>query len=171
MLLSFLTPKQYNATEFDDRLTWVSYGSMIVMIIAFVLLCALLFWLLVYKNVKIGKKEKLLFAFVAVFSVPFLNMLERGNIMALALIALLTYAVTYNSPSGLVRELGLLALAFSFSLKIYPVLFAWILFADKRYKEFFRCALYSVVFLVLPSFCFGGPECLLRIVQNIFSFS
>ena len=171
MALSYVTPDEYNATEFDDRKCWNEYGVNIALIVAFAVVCAVLFALLVYKSVRLEKKTRLLLTFVAVFSVPFMNMIERGNIMVPALIGLVAFAVTYHSQNRVVRELGIIALAFSFSLKLYPILFAWILFADKRYKEFFRCALYCVLLLILPSFAFGGPECLWLIVKNIFSFS
>ena len=171
MALSYLTPDEYNATDFKHRKLWDEYTVNIVLIVAFAAICTALFALAVYKSVKLDKSSKLLFTAAAVFGIPFMNLIERGNIMVLALICLVFFAATYQSDSALVRELGIIALAFSFSLKLYPILFAWILFADKRYKEFFRCALYCVLLLVLPSFAFGGPWCLWSIVENIFSFS
>lgn len=170
-LLSFVTPKEYNATSFDDRYTWSDYPANVALIWIFITVSTAVLALIVYRSVKLERKKKILFAAVAIFSVPVLNMLERGNIMIWAFIALVIYAVTYNSESALVRELGLVSLAFSFSLKLYPIMFAWILLADKRYKEFFRCAIYSLALLILPSFFFGGPSCLLTILQNILSFS
>lgn len=171
MLMSFITPKAYNETDFLFRCSWTSYRSAIVLITVFTLISAAIFFLLVRKCVKGEKRYAWLFAFVAVFSVPFLNMLERGNIMSLALFGLLVFVLTYHSDKPWLRELGLVALAFSFSLKLYPILFAWILLSDKRWKEFFRCALYCIILLILPSFAFGGPACLWQIVQNIFVFS
>ncbi|MBQ8345776.1 MAG: hypothetical protein IJY42_05890, partial [Clostridia bacterium] len=111
------------------------------------------------------------FALAGVIGVPFLNLIERGNLIILAVFALMIYAMTYDHPSAVWREVGLICLAFSFSLKLYPLLFAWVLIGDKRYRAFVRCAIYSVLLLVLPSFAFGGPSCLLVIVKNIFSFS
>ncbi len=171
LLFSLITPDRYNFTIFKVRKTWVNYDSAVLLIVLYVFICTLLFALLIYKGLKCDKKQKWLFVAVCIFSIPFLNMMERGNIMVLALLSLMVYAITYDSPSKIIRELGLLALAFSFSLKLYPILFAWLLIGDKRYKEFFRCALYCVALLLLPSFAFGGVECLLIILKNIFSFS
>lgn len=172
-LLSRFTPARYNNSVFENRYDWQSYPETVALIILFVAVCVLLLGLMVFFN--LGKthsvKKKLLIALAAVCSVPCLNMLERGNALILSLILLMVYALTYDSESRLVRELGLIALAFSFSFKLYPILFAWLLLGDKRYKEFFRCALYCVILLVLPSFFFGGPACLLTIVKNILSFS
>lgn len=171
MLLSYLTPDEYNAGRWWHRKDWSAYAENVVLIAAFVVICVALLALIVYRGFDSTKKKKLMLTVAAVFSIPFLNMLERGNIMTLAFMALLCYALTYDSKSGFVRELGIIALAFSVSLKIYPALFAWVLISDKRYREFFRCVLYSIVLLVVPSFAFGGPSCLLIILENIFRFS
>ena len=171
VLFSKITPAAYNATSFDDRQTWSAYGTNIALCVIFTVVCTLLFFLVSYNLLNTSRKNKIIFAAVSVFSVPYLYMMERGNIMVLAVVALLCYLLTYDSEKAWVRELGLLALAFSFSLKLYPIMFAWILLADKRYKEFFRCALYSVALLILPSFAFEGPSCLLTIFENIFGFS
>lgn len=171
LLLSKITPVSYNVTDWDYRLSWTYHRTNIVLICAFILICTFIFSLLIYASLKSSRKNKLLFVAVAVFSVPFLNMLERGNIMVIAFLFLLVYALTYDSKSAALRELGLIALAFSFSIKLYPALFAWVLIADKRYREFFRCIIYCLILLILPSFAFGGPSCLLLILENIFSFS
>ena len=171
LLFSYLTPDAYNATSFEDRKTWSAYDGNILLIAAVTVLASLLLILPIWKSLGTDRKTKVLFTLAAFFSVPCLNMLERGNMMVLALAGVMVYAMTYHSESRLARELGLLALAFSFSLKLYPILFAWLLIGDRRYKEFFRCALYSLALLILPSFFFGGPICLWWIFENIFFFS
>ncbi len=171
VLFSKITPDAYNATPFERRQIWDAYGVNVALITIFVVVCTLLFAMTIYRGLDASKKKKLLFATVAVFSVPYLYLIERGNIMVLAVISLICYLLTYESEKAWVRELGLLSLAFSFSLKLYPIMFAWVLIADKRYKEFFRCAIYSVLFLILPTFAFEGPSCLLVILENIFGFS
>jgi len=98
-------------------------------------------------------------------------MVERGNMILFCFIALMIYAFTYNSEKKLYRELGLLCLAFAFSLKLYPVVFGWFLLIDKRYKEALRCAAYGIIMLVLPSVFFGGLDCFVQIFNNITSFS
>lgn len=171
VLFSKITPDAYNATPFYQRMSWNVYGINVVLSLLFVLLCTALFAAVIYRTLDAPKQKKILFTVVSICSVPYLFMIERGNIMVLAVVSLLCYLLTYNSEKALIRELGLLALAFSFSLKLYPILFAWVLIADKRYKEFFRCAIYSAALLLLPTFAFGGPSCLLIILENIFGFS
>jgi len=171
VLFSKITPDAYNATPFYQRTSWNVYGFNVFLCVAVVLLCTALFALAIYRSLNAPKAKKILFTIVAICSVPYLFMIERGNIMVLAVIALFGYLLSYDSEKPWIRELGLLSLAFSFSLKLYPILFAWVLIADKRYKEFFRCAIYSVVLLILPTFAFEGPSCLLIILENIFNFS
>lgn len=170
-LVSFITPSKYNSVQFCNRYSWVDYPINIALITAFLVLCTAALAILIYMSLKLEKKKRLLLTLAAVCSIPVLNMLERANIMIIAVIALLIFAMTYDSKSAVLREIGIIALALSFSIKLYPIIFAWILFANKRYREFFRCAVYSVAFLILPSFAFGGPKCLIDIVKNILSFS
>ncbi len=171
LAMSLLVPNAYKDTSFDDRYEWVEYPICWVLIGIFVAISLILFALIIFAGAKQFGKKRGWMVFVSVFSVPFLNMLERGNIVTFSFLGLMAFAVTYNSEKPWIRELGVLALAFSFSIKLYPILFAWILFANKRYGAFFRCALYSLAFLILPSFFFGGPICLWWILQNILSFS
>ena len=90
-------------------------------------------------------------------SLPFLFMLERGNVVVLALLPLLLYMRYYDDKRPLARELGLLALALSAALKLYPALFGLCLLRDRRYRDALRSAGYALLLFVLPSFFFGGP--------------
>lgn len=170
-LLAKLMPDGYNATDFDSRREWMNEPIAIVILLLFLALCVLLFALLVWNSLKVDRRTRILFTAAAVCCLPFVTMMERGNILVFCVLGLLVYLMTYDSERWYVRELGLLALAFAFSIKLYPILFAWILLADKRFAAFFRCALYSLGMLILPSFFFGGPRILISLLENIFSFS
>ena len=133
---------------------------------------AFIFFFIAYNAMKNGSSyRRFAFAFLAFFSVPVLYLIERGNIIILALISLMIYAFTYNSEEKWKRELGLIALAFSFSIKLYPVVFGWLLIADKRWKDALKCVIYGVLMLLLPSVFFGGPACFYYVFLNIFDFS
>lgn len=138
-----------------------------------ILACAIALFSLIFKVFENGSiTKRLLFSIAMLFSVPSLYLLERGNIIILSLLALIVYAFTYNSDSKIKRELGLLALAFAFSIKLYPVVFGWFLISDKRYKDAIRCAAYGLLMLLIPSFFFGGPIfCVQQVFNNIFKFS
>lgn len=171
LIFQKLIPDEYSATSFNERYQWVNYPAAILSCMVFVCLCVLLF--IIAFNCMLPKcnKKKALIMFFIVMNVPMLFMIARANILILAIAALAVYAFTYDSESKLSRELGLLALAFSFSLKLYPAVFGIFLLIDKRYKETVRCIIYALLFLLLPSLFFGGPICIVWMIENIFSFS
>ncbi len=172
LILSRFTPASYNDTAFDARYSWISYFAPMMLVVLFTCACAIVFFFIVYSANKSGSRiKRFLFAFFAFFSVPVLYLVERGNIIMISLIALMIYAFTYNSDSKIKREAGLIALAFAFSIKLYPVVFGWLLLSDKRYKDAIRCAVYGVAMLILPSFFFGGLSCFYQVFLNIFDFS
>lgn len=164
-------PATYNDSDWYNRLSWSEYSEAVFFIVLFTLALVLFLFTVVYEKTEGSRKLKFLFAFFAVFNIPVLYMIERGNMILFCLIALMIYAFTYNSSSRAHRELGLLALAFAFSLKLYPAVFGWFLLVDKRYKDAIKAAIYGILMLIIPSFFFGGPACLIQIVKNITSFS
>ena len=172
LALSRFTPSAYNDSTFNARYTWTNYFTPMMLVVIWCVACALVFVFIVTSVLKKGSNtKKFLVAALTFFSAPTLYLLERGNIIVLALIALMVYAFTYNSKESWKRELGLLCLAFSFSIKLYPVVFGWFLIADKRFKEALRCVIYGFLMLLIPSFFFGGPACFYQLFLNIFSFS
>ncbi len=171
LICSRFIPITYNETDWYSRLSFGEYKEAIFFIVLFTLALLLVFYTIVYETVKGARKTKFLFSFFAVFNIPVLFMIERGNMILFCFIALMIYAFTYNSEKKIYRELGLLCLAFAFSLKLYPVVFGWFLLTDRRYKEAIRCASYGIIMLVLPSLFFGGLDCFAQIFTNITSFS
>lgn len=171
LIFSRFTPSYYNSSSFEHRKLWIHYPSAIILIILFTMIIAVLLAFLIATQVRRGRMLNGAFAFFAIFSVPVLYTFERGNILSLCLLSLLVYAATYHSEKKCYREIGLLALAFAFSLKLYPAVFGYFLLCDKRYKETIRCCVYALLMLILPSFFFGGPACLITLFRNTFSFS
>ncbi len=172
LALSRFTPDYYNDTSFAERYTWSEYFSTMMLVVMFTAALAIILFFIMYTALKENSRSrKFLFSFFAFFSVPVLYLVERGNIIFITLIALMIYAFTYNSKNKRHRELGLICLAFAFSIKLYPVVFGWFLIADKRFKEALRCVIYGVLMIIVPSFFFGGPVCLYWIIQNIIYFS
>ena len=171
LIFSRFIPDAYNYTSFYDRLKWVDHPEAIFFICMLTLLMTVLLYALIHYFVKGKDMLRFLVAFFGVFNLPVLYMIERGNMIVFCFIAMILYAFTYNSNSKVWREIGLISLAFAFSLKLYPVIFGWFLLTDKRYKEAIRCAIYGLLMLVIPSFFFGGPACFIQIFKNITSFS
>ena len=173
LVMSRFTPIIYNNTGkfFDNHLKWGNHAAATLIGFFFFMLCAIILFYTIFKLTKGSENQRFVFALFAIFSTPVLYMIERGNIIILCLISLVIYAGTYNSKSRFHRELGLIALAFSFSLKLYPVIFGWFLLVDKRFKDALRCFIYGMIMLIVPSFFFGGPSCLVWVFANILGFS
>lgn len=170
-LFSKLTSEAYNHTVFEDRYDWINYGDAIGLIVGFIAVTALVLAVLIFLSQK-GKFEvRCAVSALGLCTVPFLNLFERGNLLSLCFLGLLVYMLCDRSRNAAVREIGLLFLSFAISLKLYPALFAWLLIGDRRWKDFIRVVVYSVILLILPAFAFGDPTCLLAMVENIFSFS
>ncbi|MBE6578036.1 MAG: DUF2029 domain-containing protein [Ruminococcaceae bacterium] len=172
LILSRFTPNAYNDTSFSDKHQWTMHFSPFILVLIYSIATALLLFSLIYVSFKKGSDlKRFVFAFAAFFNIPVLFMAERGNIIMVCMIAVMLYTFTYDHEIKFYREIGLIALAFAFSIKLYPVVFGWLLIADKRYKEALRCAIYGLLMLILPSFFFGGPICLVTMLQNVFGFS
>lgn len=93
---------------------------------------------------------------LALFSSPMLYLMERGNILLLALCLMGLFLAGYKSPHKPVRELALVCLALAFSIKLYPAALGLLLLRDKRWADALRLALYGVLLLLLPAFFFDG---------------
>ena len=139
LVCSRFIPGVYADSTFKERYSWTEYPEAVFFVVLFLMATVLAIFLLVYESVKGTKRIRAMFAFFAVINVPLLYMFERGNMMLLCLLSLFVYFFTYNSENKVYREIGLIALAFSFSLKLYPVIFGWFLLVDKRFLDGLRC--------------------------------
>ena len=173
LIMSRFTPDVYNATSFDERYDWVNYAAPFMLILITALVFGVMLFALVKNQMdKQGRTVATLFAAFALFNVPILYLIERGNILMFSLVSLMMFVFSYNSESKVSREIGLIALAFSFSIKLYPVIFGWMLIKDKRFKDALRCAIYGILMVIIPSFAFGGfIEVFKLVARNIVSFS
>lgn len=167
LICSRFVPEEYASLTFENRQTWTQYPAAALSCILWLLVLLSLLALVSARFLPFGGKKRAAVLFFALMNAPVLFLAERANILLLSVVSLAVYALTYRSESRLSRELGLLALAFSFSVKLYPAVFGWFLIADKRYKDAIRCAVYGAFMLLLPSFFFGGPQSILWTLQNI----
>ncbi len=171
LIFSGFLPESYNNTPFEDRQQWRNVPAAYLMIFLYSVALLMALYILLRENTRDHGRRVILFPLAAVFSIPVIYAVERGNSILLSAILTLAFAVTYESENRVLRELGLICLAAAFGLKLYPALFGWVLIADKRYREAGRCVGYGVLLLLIPSFFFGGPVCLWRMVQNVLRFS
>ena len=148
------------------------YQSFMLTYIIFLVIVIVLFFLALGALMKkSGNGEKSIMAFFCLFSAPFLFLIERGNILALSLVFAMLFVAYYDHERKLVRELALICLAISISIKIYPVVFAVLLLNEKKYKELIRAAVYTIIVFFLPFAFFGGIEGVIKFVQNLSSTS
>jgi len=171
LAISRFAPQGYNSTPFFDRKTWVNYPSAIILFTLISILCAIIVYAVFRENLKRRKLTSIIFGFFAVFNASTLYMIERGNVLILCFITLAIFAFTYESESRVAREIGIIALATSAALKLYPALFMWLFISDKRYKDLAKCLAYFSVLMIIPSFFFGGPECIITLLKNTLGFS
>ena len=171
LFLSLFIPAEYGNSAFDDRATWVNYPECIAVAIVFSVVLIALYSIVIYLNLPKERFTRILLAVFFVINVPFAFLIERGNIIIISIIFTAVYMFTYSSESKVLREVGLISLAFAFSIKLYPALFGFFLIVDKRYKDALRCSLYALLMLALPSFFFGGLTCLRTLAENIIAFS
>ena len=81
-----------------------------------------------------------------------------GNSSMLVLGLLVIAFELKESPSQWKQEAALLLFAVCVGFKLYPAVFGLIYLKEKRYKEFGRLVLYSLVLVFLPFGFFGGTE-------------
>ena len=120
---------------------------------------------------KSGNGEKSMMAFFCLLSAPFLFLIDRGNIMGFSLAFAMLFVAYYDDERRLIRELAFICLAFSISIKIYPAVFAVLLLNEKRYKDFIKTVIYTVIVFFLPFIFFGGVSGAVKFVKNLFSTS
>lgn len=119
-----------------------------------------------------GIKNDLTVGLIAL-SVPFLFLIERGNIMILSLLGVLVFFLLKNSSKLWIRNVGYICLAIASAIKIYPAIFGLILMKDKKYREAIRLAVIgSAVFLLtFLLFCQEGLRGIPLFFRNISGFN
>ncbi|MBQ3483229.1 MAG: DUF2029 domain-containing protein [Clostridia bacterium] len=171
LLLSRTVPEAYlNVPPNELRHSWNAYPAAILTYVYFFLFALLVLMLLIHREEHPQSKRSLL-TFTLILSFPVVFLLERANLVILSTIALLIFTQNYDSESRAKRELGLVMLAVAAALKLYPALFGVVLLRDRRWRELGRAVLYTLLLLLLPSFFFGGPQCLWLVLQNTFAYS
>lgn len=118
-----------------------------------------------YKNGKPG--ERAYFTVIMMLSLPFLNAVERGNVIILSYAGVLAFLTWKDSDSRFLREMGLICLAFAASLKGYPCVFGLLLIKEKRWGEAIRAIIYGIAVFFLPFLLFGGFDQFFVMWHNI----
>lgn len=147
----FLESVYIRGTDFDLRtyqapfLIFVFYTILITCFFIFVIVLAL--------N-KFSYTKANCVAICMLFSYGVMFAIDRGNIIWLIFPLVLFFANFVDSNNNFVRELALLSLAAAIGIKLYPSFFSVLLIHDRKYKEFGRLVLYSIIFIIVPFFFF-----------------
>lgn len=118
-----------------------------------------------------SERERLIFAFLMLFSTPMLYAFERANIIIVAFIFTMIFFLWKDSSNKVLREFALISLAVAAGLKIYPAVFGFLILREKRYKETLRLLIYGVFFMFAPFLFFGGFDHIPMWIHNIFGTS
>ena len=138
------------------------YGTLLVF---FSLLLGLLMLLRTFRRL-LGS-EGSFFPLLALFSSPMLFMIDRGNIVLLALLLSAVFVAGYRSENPFVRHASYLCLALAASIKIYPAVLGLLVVKEGRWKRILTCVLYGVAFAVIPFLLIGGWSEFLLYVRNV----
>lgn len=117
------------------------------------------------------KRLKLLITLLLAFSFPFLYAFQRGNMIILAIITLMFFVFNYDNKNKIIRELALISLAISASLKIYPALFGLLLLKEKKWGQGVRCVIYGIAIFILPFVFFDGISGMKMYINNLLNTS
>ncbi len=171
LLLARVTPDAYLAMPHGElAFTWRAYNGAMLSFVIFTALALVLLALTLQREPYASAKKNLL-TFLMIASFPVIFMVERGNVLVLALAALVIFSQNYESESRAGREVALVALAIAAALKLYPALFGLVLLADRRYRDAARAALYAAALTLGASLFFGGPAAIFYVIKNTFCFT
>lgn len=141
------------------------------LVFLFYTLISLFLFFLIINEIKKGIKiEKYLFTITLLFSAPFLNLFERGNIIFIALIFLAIFVFFKDSKNRIVREFSIISLAISGAIKIYPLIFLFFLLKEKRFNDFYKLVFYSFLLFLVPFLFLGGFNQIFKLIEN-FSYT
>ena len=93
-------------------------------------------------------KEKMFFAFIILFSTPYLFMMERCNSIIISLSSIMLFLIEYKNNNSILKQ-GLL-LGVATSIKISPILIGILYIKDKRYKDGFLCLIIVCLLFNIP---------------------
>lgn len=133
----------------NDVVTRCENASLVIVL--YIVLFYVLFFSLINTYVKLEHNKKNIMIIVLSLSYPvFWCGVERGNMVLYSALFLMLGYFWSQSESKIKREVGLLLIACSADMKVYPAVLGLMFLADKRYKESIRLIIYGVAFFVIP---------------------
>ncbi|MCR5787816.1 MAG: glycosyltransferase 87 family protein [Bacilli bacterium] len=155
------TPHTYNFVALSTT------QSAIIVGVIFFLLVTLATLLLFQDKSKFSNKKLFLFAMIFLCSPGFVFLLDRGNILLIAVIFLFIFLNNYESKSKVKREISIIGLVAASCFKIYPAIFGMLLLIKKRFKDIAKCFAYGIVLFIVPFMLVGGYKAIPKFIDNI----
>lgn len=160
--------------EVDGNVSMLKLHQAPTMIFTVLLMiCFVLIYCFISELWDFKKVQKQWAILLLMLSVPFLFLIERGNILLLSFLATLAFFVMKDSERKWIRNIGYLCLAVAAALKIYPAIFGFVLIKDKKYKEAGRLAIFGLAVFIIPFllFCEEGMGGILLFFKNLLGFN
>jgi len=155
------TPHTYNFVSLSTT------QSAIIVGVIFFLLVTLATLLLFQDKSKFNKKKLFLFSMIFLCSPGFIYLLDRGNILLIAVILLFVFLNNYESKNKAKREISILGLVAASCFKIYPAIFGLLLLVKKRFKDIAKCFVYGIILFIIPFIFVGGYKAIPKFIDNI----
>jgi len=162
----------YPFSQLDDFATMSlqeAWNSRIGLVSVFLFTCFSVFLLLTALN-QIAKKYLVspLLLISLVLSYIFFCSIERGNMAVLSAACIGFFICYYDSKNKYKRMLAVISLALAATFKIFPVLFGFLYFEKKQYREILLSAIITLVLVFLPFlFLKGGFSNIPQLVRNM----
>jgi hypothetical protein len=117
-------------------------------------------WLSIMKKKAIPTVQRVCIAVALMITAPYLYLYGRGNYLVIVVMCISWFFAWYNSEKRWQREISLVLLAVAAGIKLYPALLAAILLKERRFLDFFKTVVYTILaffipFLVLSSLTSG----------------
>ncbi|MCL2143078.1 MAG: DUF2029 domain-containing protein [Methanomassiliicoccaceae archaeon] len=94
-------------------------------------------------------------------SFPVIHVLERGNVILLAVVLCFIFIIGHKSENKYVRYVSYIALGCAAGIKLVPAILGILILREKRYKEAGICALIGAAFVFLPFLFTDGTPAIL----------
>lgn len=149
---------------------------LMLLILHSVLSVLLIFSAATYKFRSYGALPAMAIGFAAVSSYGCLSALERGNIVLLSAGFLMIFLLGYDSPDRQIRIISYAGLVLSACIKLYPAIFALMLFDGKRHvksviMQLSGMALSGSVLTVAAFYLFRGLDDIPVFIRNLLCFN
>ena len=132
------------------------YPSFVISYLLYFIINVLII-LLVVKKMSGFKGKELIYLLISVTCFgPLIYCFGRGNVLITALLFALLFFAYYNSEKRWQRELANFFLACAIGIKIYPIILVFFFFKERRFMDFLKTIVYSLLLLFIPFLLTSG---------------